>query len=677
MDKQNILDALNYLNPSSLDYTTWIQVGMALKDEGFSCNVWDNWSRADSRYRDGECERKWQSFNGSSTPITGATIIQLAKDNGYLSPHFNGKNMCLDWNDEIEYDGLDSPKKNELKPSEQLIKYLETLFDPSDFVGYVTDDVWSDGTKYYPSKGFYDRTAGELIELLKKHPDDIGAVLGDWKEECGAWIRFNPVDGGVKNENVTRFNYALVECDECSLEEQEAAYKKFELPIACLVYSGGKSLHAIVHVDAPDLIEYRKRVETLYGFLESHGLKIDKQNKNPSRLSRMPGVTRNGKEQTLLATNIGRTSWNDWLDYLEGEEDELAGIEYPADLINDRPPLAPELIGGLLRKGHKMIISGASKSGKSFLLIELAIAISEGLDFLNFKCQKSNVLYVNLEIDRPSCFDRIFKIYDALGIKNPTKGALSVWNLRGHAMPLDKLVPKLVRRTKGKEFDCIIIDPIYKVITGDENNASEMGYFCNQFDRIADETGASVIYAHHHSKGAQGGKSAQDRASGSGVFARDPDAIVDLIEVEIPEEQKPEICDSYTDSAWRMQFVTRDFAEPPTRNIWFKYPLHSIDHTDAVKKMLSRGDPRANLKQYKDGAVKTSDEKLDIIEDAFNIVAMGQNECKVMDVAEYLAEDKDKVQSKRKWIYRAVKEIPDDFIIEDGVIKRVKIEEVK
>ena len=50
-------------------------------------------------------------------------------------------------------------------------------------------------------------------------------------------------------------------------------------------------------------------------------------------------------------------------DYLEGEEDELAGIEYPADLINDRPPLAPELIGGLLRKGHKMIISGASKSG--------------------------------------------------------------------------------------------------------------------------------------------------------------------------------------------------------------------------------------------------------------------------------------------------------------------------
>lgn len=51
-----------------------------------------------------------------------------------------------------------------------------------------------------------------------------------------------------------------------------------------------------------------------------------------------------------------------------------------------------------------------------------------------------------------------------------------------------------------------MIDPIYKVITGDENSASEMANFCNQFDKIAEATGASVIYAHHHSKGAQGSK---------------------------------------------------------------------------------------------------------------------------------------------------------------------------
>ena len=50
----------------------------------------------------------------------------------------------------------------------------------------------------------------------------------------------------------------------------------------------------------------------------------------------------------------------------------------------------------------------------------------------------------------------------------------------------------------------IVIDPIYKVITGEENSAADMAAFCNEFDRICKQTGCCVIYCHHHSKGAQG-----------------------------------------------------------------------------------------------------------------------------------------------------------------------------
>ena len=79
----NILEALNYIDVSSLSYQEWINVGMALKSEGFSCDVWDSWSRNDSRYKAGECERKWKTFTGVSNPIKGGTIIQMAKDNGF------------------------------------------------------------------------------------------------------------------------------------------------------------------------------------------------------------------------------------------------------------------------------------------------------------------------------------------------------------------------------------------------------------------------------------------------------------------------------------------------------------------------------------------------------------------------------------------------------------------
>lgn len=59
-----------------------------------------------------------------------------------------------------------------------------------------------------------------------------------------------------------------------------------------------------------------------------------------------------------------------------------------------------------------MLIAGPSKAGKSFALIELAMAIASGTTWLgHFPCERGKVLYVNLEIDEPSCFDR----FDVVG----------------------------------------------------------------------------------------------------------------------------------------------------------------------------------------------------------------------------------------------------------------------
>ena len=662
-----ILHALNFLNPEDLNYSEWVEVGMALKEEGYPASLFDEWSRNDSRYKEGECYAKWDSFNNHE--IKGGTIVKFARDRGMSEPV---DDRVFDFDYEInEEDKAILEIKTRLSPTEQLMRYLEVLFTSDEYVGFVSDDVYlTKEGEYKPLTGMYKFKQKDLIKMLKSNPSDLGAAIGDYKKEAGAWIHFNPLDGeGVSNSNVTRFDYALVECDKISIEEQYKAYRKFNLPIAALVYSGDKSLHAIVKVNAKNADEYKKRVNFLYGELLNSGLILDLQNKNPSRLSRMPGVTRGTKEQSLLATNIGAKDYDEWLAFIEDMHDDLADFEYISDLMKDMPPLAPELIEGLLRKGHKMIVSGASKAGKSFFLLELAIALSEGREFLNFKCQKSNVLYVNLEIDRPSCALRIKKIYDALGIKKPREKAFSIWNLRGHALPLDKLVPKLVKRCKNMHFDCIIIDPIYKVITGDENNASEMGYFCNQFDKIADETGASVVYAHHHSKGGQGQKIAQDRSSGSGVFARDPDTIVDIIELELDETLKNTMVDSSLDTAWQLEFVTREFAEPKPIKIWFKYPLHIVDGKNILKNSFARGDPRANLKQYKEGTALTIDEKIAILDTALDVVGFGKRRAHVRDIAIYIEKEPSKFETRRKMIYKWVNEMsPIKFVIEDGVL---------
>lgn len=661
---ENILEALKYINVSSLSYQEWVNVGMALKAEGYDCSVWDDWSRNDKRYKAGECERKWRSFNGSSKPITGATIVQMAKDSGYI-PHSFAGDGCMEWNDVIEYDGdgVTYEIQKTLTPTEQLITYLETLFEPNEKVGYVTNDVWQDSEgKWMPSKGVYDRTSAELISSLKKHPDDLGATIGDWKEECGAWIRFNPVDGGVKNENITRFTYALVESDDMPISEQDAIYRKLELPIATLTHSAGKSLHAIVRVDAENYDEYRKRVDFLYDFLEKNGLKVDKQNRNPSRLSRMPGVTRNGQTQTLITTNIGRKSWVDWLDFVEGANDELPSLTNLADELKSPPKLPEELIEGVLRCGHKMLISGSSKAGKSFLLMELAVALSEGATWLGFKCKKSKVLYVNLEIDPASCINRFSEIYKALKIPPKNSKDISIWNLRGHAVPLDKLVPKLLRRINNLHYDAVIIDPIYKVITGDENNASEMGAFCNQFDKICNETGCATIYCHHHSKGAQGYKKAMDRASGSGVFARDPDAQLDMIQLEADSDFLNSYADNTSDTAWRLECSLREFANFKPKNFWFRYPIHVLDNKGDLEKLYSEGDPKNNLKKSGKRSQTPDDRKAEF-DRAFDVCSEDGITAEAAVIAEYLG-------IKDRTVRDRVNEFKDEYSTHKGTITR-------
>lgn len=716
MNDYNLTEILEYIDPSTCSYQEWINVGMALKHEGYTVSDWDMWSMKDvNRYHSGECAKKWATFQGSSAPVTAGTIIQMAKENGY---HYENVSAELDWDSEIgSKDELVVVDRNWLErseihipeqwnPTEQIITYLETLFEPDENVGYVTES-WEHDGKFLPSKGCYDRTAGQLIKELYQCKGDIGSVLGDYNSEVGAWIRFNPLDGkGVKNENVTEFRYALVESDTMDISAQKAIITELELPVAALVYSGKKSLHAIVKIDASTYEEYKKRVDYLYNVCNKNGLKLDIQNRNPSRLSRMPGVMRNGKKQYLLDTNIGKENWNEWREWIESVNDDLPDPESMADVWDNLPELAPPLIDGVLRQGHKMLIAGPSKAGKSYALIELCCAIAEGKKWLEWNCTQGKVMYVNLELDRASCLHRFKDVYTALGIAPDNLSNIDIWNLRGRSVPMDKLAPKLIRRASKKNYIAIIIDPIYKVITGDENSADQMAHFCNQFDKVCTELGCAVIYCHHHSKGAQGGKRSMDRASGSGVFARDPDALIDLVELELnddilkqeknkavckvcegwlfkydklyhasqddlcSETQMLALCREYLEndayecviedvgkarktvesrSAWRIEGTLREFPKFAPVNLWFKYPVHNIDNIGVLKDIaVDDGMPtwKKNFAKKKTDAERKTERK-NSLETAFEACGI-DDKVTVKSMAEYMGVSEKTVRRRLK-----------------------------
>ncbi len=656
--KYDLLSALGAI-PPDVHYDEHLAVGQALHHEGYSVDVWRDWvagcTQNDHAKRLREVDYKWKSFgNNVGSPVTGGTIVKLARDYGW-TPENQGKAYdVLDWNVQFygdedepaivdaasvsEHDEQVRPLFPEGRELDELRAYLKALFDEDDTIRYVLDATEGDNGRMQPGVGVYKRTAGDLLKAIEK-AKSLEDVIGTLDGSVGAYICINPLDGEyIGNKNVTSYRHALVESDEMERGKFAAIVKQLNLPIAAMVDSGNKSLHAIVKIDASDAKQYSERVRVLYERCERNGIVIDKANKNPSRLSRMPGVTRNGNRQFLAGLTQGAGDWEEWEEWYAEETDELPeSVPLDSMLGDNLPPLKPALIDGLLRVGHKMLVSGPSKAGKSFALIALCIAFAEGLTWLDFKCRQSKVMYVNLELDGDSCINRFNDIYNALDVEPKHAGNIDVWNLRGKAEPMGKLLPKLVRRCLKRKVEVVLIDPIYKISVGDENNAGDMAAFANLFDALCDQAGVSVIYCHHHSKGFQGGKRSIDRASGSGVFGRDPDAILDLVELEADsgmswKRTQDKICraceQAVADSgggaawtelpqtgreiaanaeqnaydmlsmeagaklheaiediresqealtAWRIEGTLREFPHFKPVNAWFDWPLHVID----------------------------------------------------------------------------------------------------
>ena len=159
-------------------------------------------------------------------------------------------------------------------------------------------------------KGFGEfMTREQVVAAL-----DADALRGN--KDAGIYMGQNPIRPGLddqtaaKDEGVAAFRHALVEFDSVPLDQQFAIVLATRLPVSAVVYSGGKSLHAWVRVDAPDRETYKLRVAAIHALPLLAGM--DKANKNPSRLTRLPGARRGDKVQRVVAVGVGAASWDEW-----------------------------------------------------------------------------------------------------------------------------------------------------------------------------------------------------------------------------------------------------------------------------------------------------------------------------------------------------------------------------
>jgi hypothetical protein len=154
-----------------------------------------------------------------------------------------------------------------------------------------------------------DFTIEEKDGVSKANPKGAGRTLvrDDWmryirdqgppESRAGAWIRSNPVkkrgsgkDGAITDADVTSYRFCLLESDALPIDLQLSLLARLPLPVAAIITSGGRSVHAWIMLNCSNEQEYRAKVDRIYTLLARFGL--CPSNKNPSRLSRLPGAQR-------------------------------------------------------------------------------------------------------------------------------------------------------------------------------------------------------------------------------------------------------------------------------------------------------------------------------------------------------------------------------------------------
>jgi hypothetical protein len=245
----------------------------------------------------------------------------------------------------------------------------------------------------------------------------------------------------------------------------------------------------------------------------------------------------------------------------------LPEIKDDYDLCAIDLPLPDELVQGLLHRGSKLGLGAPSKGMTTWTMMNLGLAVAYGRPWLGCCTTRARALFINLEIQEAFSRRRSMTLKEAMDVVAEPR-QFDIWNLRGYATSYQEIFPAIIERVRDGGYGLIILDPIYKLYGAgtNENGAAEVAGLLNAAEELAVETGAAVAYRAHYSKGNQAAKESIDRISGSGVFSRDPDSLVNLTRHQ-------------EDDCYTVEATLRNF--PPMRPfvVRWNFPLFERDAT--------------------------------------------------------------------------------------------------
>jgi hypothetical protein len=196
------------------------------------------------------------------------------------------------------------------------------------------------------------------------------------------------------------------------------------------------------------------------------------------------------------------------------------------ELLAENLILPAPVIHGLLRRGETMNVIAPPKTGKSWLVLGLAMSIAAGRPWLDmYGTEVGRVLILDNELRRAVIAHRIPQVAAALAIGlDVLRERVEVESLRGQLRDIRAMAPYFADIRPG-HFATVILDAMYKFLPAgtDENDNGAMAEVYNHIDAYAEYLDCAFVVVHHTTKGNQSAKSVTDVGAGAGSQARAAD----------------------------------------------------------------------------------------------------------------------------------------------------------
>jgi hypothetical protein len=205
--------------------------------------------------------------------------------------------------------------------------------------------------------------------------------------------------------------------------------------------------------------------------------------------------------------------------------DSALVISRAVDLIHSHNKMRRPIIEGLLRSGETMNIIAPPKTGKSWLVSNLAISASLGRKWMDYQTVESRVLLIDNELHSETTANRLPALCTAMGIDTGELANLFTLNLRGNLIDFNKIGPLLFDTIEKNKYDMVILDAFYRFICAgiSENDNGAMAGVYNMVDGWAQKLDCCFVLIHHASKGNQSDKGVTDVGAGAGSISRAAD----------------------------------------------------------------------------------------------------------------------------------------------------------